>query len=113
MPSTNHHHIDRPDVPPVHVLHLREDRFIVHDTAVLRLPHATGTVRRHVDPDGDVTFTGHIATDTSQGWIDNLSEAADLADAAWFVRVELQAARDNHQADIDAAKQRHPAGRAL
>lgn len=110
---TNHHHIDRPAVPPLHALHLRGDRFIVHDTAVLNLPHATGVIRRHVGPGGGVTFTGHVDAATPADWIDDTTQAADAARAWAFVVAELDAARAEHQRAIVAAMQRHPAGTAL
>ncbi|ORA07755.1 hypothetical protein, partial [Mycobacterium arosiense] len=89
------------------------DRFIVHNTAVLRLPHATGIVRRHVDPDGDVTFTGHVDAATPADWIDDTTQAADAADAWAFVVAELDAARADYQRAISTAQDRHPAGSAL
>lgn len=105
--------IHRPQVPAVTDLHLAEDRYIVHDVAALRLPHATGTVRRHIGPDCDVTFTGHIDAASHPDWIDDTAQAADTA-AAWaFVVAELDAARAEHQRAIFAAKRRHPAGTAL
>lgn len=111
--DVNAAHIDRPAVPAVADLHLRGDRFIVHDTAVLNMPHATGIIRRHVGPDGDVSFTGHIDAATPADWIDDTTEAADAAEAWAFVVRELDAARAEHQRAIFAAKQRHPAGSAL
>lgn len=111
--TANHHHIDRPAVPPVADLQLRGDRFIVHDTAVLRLPHATGVVRRHVDPDGDISFTGHVDAAAPADWIDDTTRAADTAEAWAFVVAELDAARADHQRAIFSAMQRHPAGSAL
>ncbi|WP_104151037.1 hypothetical protein [Mycobacterium intracellulare] len=110
---TNHHHIDRPAVPPLHALYLRGDRFIVHDTAVLNLPHATGVIRRHVGPDGDILFTGHVDAATPADWIDDTTQAADAAEAWAFVVRELDAARAEHQRQVFAAIQRHPAGNAL
>ncbi|MGV0161027.1 hypothetical protein ACRU3B_16505 [Mycobacterium colombiense] len=111
-PDVNTAHINRPTVPPLHALHLRGDRFIVHDTAVLNLPHATAIIRRHVDPDGDVTFTGHVDAATPADWIDDTTQAADAARAWAFVVAELDAARAEHQRQIFAAMQRHPAGSA-
>lgn len=111
--SANHRHLDRPAVPAVADLHLSGDRFIVHDTAVLNLPHATGFIRRHVDPDGDVSFTGHVDAVTPADWIDDTTQAADAAEAWAFVVRELDAARAEHQRAIFAAIQRHPAGSAL
>jgi hypothetical protein len=113
MPLLDSPHITRPDVPPVHALHLREDRFIVHDTAILRLPHATGVIRRHVGPDGDVMFTGHVKAGAPADWIDDTTQAADAAEAWAFVVRELDAARAEHQRALDAAMQRHPAGHGL
>lgn len=91
-------------MPAVADLHLTGDRFIVHDTAVLNLPHATGIIRRHVGPDSGVTFTGHVDASAEPQWIDDLDEAEQLAAAAAFVSRELRAARDAHQAAIDAAR---------
>lgn len=48
--------ITRPTGPPADQLQHRLDGFIVHDVAELKLPHAIGTVHRHVGPDGDVTL---------------------------------------------------------
>lgn len=67
MHSPNPANIDYPALPPIHALRLREDGFVVHDAAVLRLPHATGVVRRHVGPDCDVMFTGHIDAASQPG----------------------------------------------
>ncbi|GLV09813.1 hypothetical protein MyChFU_31330 [Mycobacterium intracellulare subsp. chimaera] len=106
-------YINRPHVPAVTDLHLAEDRYIVHDVAALRLPRATGTIRRHVGPDGEVTFTGHVDAATPADWIDDTTQAADAAEAWAFVVRELDAARAEHQRAIFAAKQRHPAGSAL
>lgn len=106
-------HLDRPAVPAVADLHLRGDRFIVHDTAVLNMPHATAVIRRHVGPDGDVSFTGHVDTASPSDWIDDTTEAADAAEAWAFVVRELDAARAEHQRAIFAALQRHSAGTAL
>lgn len=104
--------IHRPSVPPAHKLRLREDGYITHDVAELRLPHATGTIRRHVGTDGDVTFTGHVAADTEAAWIDETTEAGDTAEAWAFVVRELYAARVERQQAIFAAMDRHPAGSA-
>lgn len=100
-------------MPAVADLHLSGDRFIVHDTAVLRLPHATGIIRRHVAPDCDVTFTGHVDAAAPSDWIDDTTTAADAAEAWAFVVRELDAARAEHQKAIAAANERHPAGSAL
>lgn len=108
--DVNTAHIDRPTVPAVADLHLRGDRFIVHDTAALNLPHVTGVIRRRVGPDGDVTFTGHIDASTPADWIDDTTQSADAAEAWAFVVRELDAARADYQRAILATKQRHPAG---
>ncbi|AGP62910.1 hypothetical protein OEM_13750 [Mycobacterium intracellulare subsp. yongonense 05-1390] len=92
--------IDRPTVPAVADLHLTGDRFIVHHTAVLNLPHATGIIRRHVGPDGDVTFTGHVDAATPADWIDDTTQAGDAAEAWAFVVRELDAARADYQRAI-------------
>ncbi len=113
MPPPNPANIDYPALPPIHALRLREDGFVVHDAAVLRLPHATGVVRRHVGPDCDVMFTGHIDAASQPDWIDDTTQAADAAQAWAFVVRELDSARAEHQRAIFAAKQRHPAGSAL
>ncbi|MBZ4618838.1 hypothetical protein [Mycobacterium avium] len=105
--------IDRPTVPPLHALRLREAGFVVHHVAVFRATHATAVVRRHVGPDGDVSFTGHVDSDTSPQWIDDTTQAADAADAWAFVVRELDAARAEHQKAVAAANERHPAGSAL
>lgn len=113
MLSSNPANIDRPAIPPLHALHLREDGFVVHDVAVFRAPHATAMVRRHVGPDGDVSFTGHVDAATPADWIDDTTEAADAAEAWAFVVAELDAARAEYQRAVFAAMQRHPAGTAL
>lgn len=86
MHSPNPANIDYPALPPIHALRLREDGFVVHDAAVLRLPHATGVVRRHVGPDCDVMFTGHIDAASQPDWIDDTTQAADAAQAWAFRR---------------------------
>lgn len=106
-------YINRPQVPAVTDLHLAEDRYIVHDVAALRLPHATGTIRRHVGPDRHVTFTGHIDSAASPDWVDDTTQAGDAAEAWAFVVRELDAARAEYQRAIFAAIRRHPAGSAL
>lgn len=111
--AVNAAHIDRPTVPAIADLYLRSDRFIVHDTAVLNLPHATGVIRRHVGPDGDVSFTGHVDAAAPADWIDDTTQAGDAAKAWGFVVRELDAARAEHQRQVFAAIQRHPAGNAL
>ncbi|BCO57155.1 hypothetical protein LTQ56_05540 [Mycobacterium intracellulare subsp. intracellulare] len=113
MPSPNPVNIDRPAVPAVADLHLTEDRYVVHDVAALRLPHATGTVRRHVGPDCDVMFTGHVDVAAPSDWIDDTTTAGDAAEAWAFVVRELDAARAEHHRAIAAAIQRHPAGSAI
>lgn len=106
-------HITRPNVPPADQLRHRLDGCIVHDVAILELAHATGTVRRHVGPDGDVTFTGHVDAATPADWIDDTTQAADAAEAWAFVVRELDAARADYQRGIFAAIQRPPARSAL
>ncbi|ETZ31160.1 hypothetical protein JF732_18925 [Mycobacterium intracellulare] len=108
-----HSPITRPAVPAVADLHLAEDRYVTHDVAELKLAHATGTVRRHVDPDGDITFSGRVEADTSADWIDDTTTAGDTAQAWAFVVAELDSARAEHQRAIFAAKEHHPAGTAL
>lgn len=111
--DANAAHIDRPAVPAVADLRLREDGFVVHDAAVLRLPHATGVVRRHVGPDLDVAFTGHVDAAAAADWIDDTTQARDAARAWAFVVSELDAARAEQQRASFATMQRHPAGGAL
>lgn len=108
MLSSNPANIDYPTIPPVHALCLHEGGFVVHDAAVLRLPPATGFVRRHVGPDGDVSFTGHVDAATLADWIDDTTQAADAAEAWAFVVRGLDAARAEHQRAIFAALQRWP-----
>nr|WP_128617770.1 hypothetical protein [Mycobacterium lepraemurium] len=49
------------------------------------MPHATGTVRRHVGPDCDVTFTGNIDAVSCPDWVDDTTQAGDAAEAWAFV----------------------------
>ncbi|OBK14053.1 hypothetical protein [Mycobacterium sp. 1245852.3] len=107
----NSAYLDRPAVPAVADLHLQGDRFIVHDTAVLNMPHATAVIRRHVAPDGDVSFTGHVDAAAPPDWIDDTTQAGDAAKAWAFVVAELDAARAEYQRA--AAIERHPAGTVL
>jgi hypothetical protein len=92
-------HITRPTVPPAGQLRHRLDGSIVHVVAELKLSHATGTIRRHVGPDGDVAFTGEVDSVAKAQWIDDTTAGADAAEAWAFVIRELD------------AMERHPAGR--
>lgn len=53
----------------------------MHDVASLCLPYATGTICRHVGGDGDVTFTGHVEAAAELQWIDDTTQADQLAEA--------------------------------
>lgn len=103
----------RHPVPAVRDLHLIEDRFVTHDVAELRLPHASAVVRRHVDCEGSCGFSGHITAAAELSWIDDTLEAAQLAEAATWLATELDAARAAYQRGIFAAMNHHPVGGTL
>lgn len=103
----------RHQVPAVHALHLIEDRFVTHDVAELRLPHASAVIRRHVDCERRAEFSGHITAAAELAWVDDTVEAAQLAEVATWLATELDATRADHQRQIFAAIGRHPAGGAL